>query len=172
MPIEKSASLLISFAFVLSISITYPITGVNAQSESSANFSSKIASDNASAGVTVSATASIAVSNATLTTKDKMLRNAVIGFLISGPNVLKITPTDEPVVQTKITNKINNTTQSVQGMEATNAIIGVEVSKALHSLISSSGKLNQTAILVVETSSKCKPSQVNLILCENTVTLR
>ena len=45
-------------------------------------------------------------------------------------------------------------------LEATNAIIGVEVSKALKTLVMSSDKPNQNEIVTIQTSSTCKPLTV------------
>ncbi len=112
------------------------------------------------------------VSNQSLKTKDGMLRSSVINFLNSGPNVLKTPETAQPDVKSKIVNQINNDTQSVEGSEATNAIIGVEVTKALKSLVSSSDKPNQSSIVTIQTSSTCKPLTVKSISCENTVTIK
>ena len=120
--------------------------------------------------VKVSSSVAVDVSNSTLKIKDGMLRSAVSSFLNSGPNVLKTSVTNQPLVKTKIDNKINNVTQSVQGAEATNAIIGVEVSKALKTLVLSFG--NSTGVVTVDTSSTCKPSASKSISCDNTVTIK
>ena len=143
---------------------------MNAQFPSPANTSSTLTSGGNE--VTVSATASVQVSNATLETKDRLLKNAILDLLTSGPNMLKATPTEQPAVKTKITNQVSNTTQSVEGIEATNAIVGVELTKALKNLVLSTSQPNQTSMVTIITSSTCKPSSVNLISCENTVNLK
>lgn len=122
--------------------------------------------------VSVSATLTIEISNETLKTKDGMLRYSVVGFLNSGPNVLKTSNADEVVVKTKISNRINNDTQNVEGAEATTAIIGVEIGKALKTLVSSSDRPNQTAIVTVQTSSVCKPSTGSTLMCDNVVNIK
>ena len=122
--------------------------------------------------ITVNATLSIQVSNLTLDTKDRMLRSAVIGFVTSGPNVLKTTPTEQPLVRTKITNQVTKAIQSLEGIEATNAIIGVEISKAIKGLISSTNDPNQTKIVNVETSSTCKPEATKSLSCENNIVIK
>jgi hypothetical protein len=121
--------------------------------------------------VTVSSSFSVGLSNQTIKIKDGMLRSAVIGFLTSGPNVLKMSPTDQPVVRTKIVNQISNATQSVQGVEATNAIVGVELSKALKILVGSTTKPNQSVVVTIETSSTCKPLG-SMVTCDNTVNIQ
>ena len=170
MSMQKLSPLWLCLAIVLSIYIWHPPSAVTAQSQSTTGITSKV-SGSGNDEVTVGATANIKVSNATLTAKDKNLRNAIIGFLNSGPNLLKTIPSDQPIVKTKVTNQLSNTTQSVEGIEATGAIIAVEVTKALKSLISSKGP-NQTAFVNVETSSTCKPSSADMISCQNSVTLK
>jgi hypothetical protein len=141
---------------------------VNGQSPTtSANNVSEIGNQ-----ITVNATLSIQVSNSTLDTKDKLLRSAVIGFVTSGPNVLKTTPTEQPIVRTKITNQVTKAIQSLEGIEATNAIIGVEISKAIKSLISSSNDSNQIKIVNVESSSTCKPEATKSLSCVNDIVIK
>ncbi len=153
---------------VLSIYVWQFPVGVYAQTQSS----SKTISDNVNSAVSVSASVTVQVGNQTLKAKDGMLRSSIINFLSSGPNVLKTPETDQPNVKSKIVNQINNVTQNVQGLEATNAIIGVEVSKALKTLVASSDKPNQNEIVTIQTSSTCKPLTVKSISCENTVTIK
>ena len=83
--------------------------------------------------------------------------------------LLKASDADIPVVKTKITNRVNNAVQDVEGIEATKAIIGVEITKALKSKIPSS---NQSVIVTIDTSSTCKPSNIKLISCQNSVTIK
>lgn len=142
-----------------------------AQSQSIQDSSTKTTSSNQNNLVKVSSSFAVEVTNQTLKTKEGMLRNAVIGFLTSGPNVLKLSPTDQTVVKTKIVNQIANATQNVEGIEATNVVIGVEVSKALRTIVSSFKGPNQSSTVAIETYSTCKPS-AKLISCENTVTLK
>ena len=168
---QKSITLCLCLALILSIYFGhFPPLTASAQSQSTSNISSGMESERRNE-VTVRATANVDVSNSTLDTKDKMLRNAVIGFINSGPNVLKKTPTDQPVVKTKIINQIINATQSVEGIEATSAVIAVEITKGLKGLITASSKPNQSAIITLETSSTCKLIGLN-ISCENTVTIK
>jgi hypothetical protein len=157
-------------ALVLSLCMSYFSVSTYGQSQEIANSSSKTTSDNSV--ISVSASVTVQVSNESLKSKEGMLRSSVISFLNSGPNVLKTPESNQPDVKTKIVNQINNDTQSVQGLEATNAIIGVEVSKALRSLVSSSDKPNQNAIVTIQTSSTCKPLAIKSISCENTVTIK
>lgn len=144
---------------------------INAQTKPGGGISSSGITD-ASSVVSVSSSVTVQVSNETLKIKDGMLRSAVGNFLNSGPNVLKTTETDQPQVKSKISNEINNDTQNVQGIEATNAIIGVEVSKALRTAVSNSEKPGQAAIVTIQTSSTCKPFTVKAISCDNTVTIK
>ena len=69
-----------------------------------------------------------------------MLKSAVLDFLNSGPNVLKSSDNTKVIIKTQIMNQISNDTQSVQGVEATNAIMGVEIGKALADIVSSPSK--------------------------------
>lgn len=161
----------ITFALVLSLGMSYYSVNTYGQSQGTQS-SSKTTTDNGNSVVSVSASVTVQVGNESLKTKDGMLRSSVISFLNSGPNVLKTPQTNPPDIKTKIVNQINNDTQSVQGLEATNAIIGVEVSKALKSLVSSSDKPNQNAIVTIQTSSTCKPLAANSISCENAVTIK
>jgi hypothetical protein len=128
-------------------------------------------SSNVTDSVLVEASAVIEVNNSTLQAKEKMLRTAIVNFLTSGPNALKAMPEDQPIVKTKIVNQINNATQSVEGIEATNAIIGVEISKMLRTVLSSSNQQNKNAIVIMQTSSTCSPINVE-ISCENTVIMK
>lgn len=121
--------------------------------------------------VTVSAIVTVPVSNDTIKTKDGMLRTSVIGFLNSGPNALKTSANDQPVVKSKIVNLVNNDTQNVEGPEATNAIVGVEISKALKSIVSE-GNASENMMVTIQSSSSCKPTAVGSISCENTVTMK
>lgn len=161
-----------SFALLLSSALLNLPLGSNAQSQSPAVINSKVTSKGGDVGVTVSVTATVQVSNATLESKDRMLRNAITSFLTSGHNVLKATPTEQPVVKTKVTNQISNTTQSVEGVEATNAVLGVEISKALKTVTSSIVEQNQTSVVTIGTSSTCKPTPYGSISCENSVTIK
>lgn len=162
----KSALLCLFITFLLVSLWQHPIA-VHAQSQSSGASPSTSASGNNGASVTTSVT--VEVKNETLKIKNGILTSALNGFLNSAPDVLMTSDNDQVVVKTKIENQINNNTQNVQGTDATNAIIGVEITKALKSLVSSSGKSNQTAFVTIESSSTCKPSTTNLISCENTI---
>lgn len=168
---NKSVASWASVAFVISIFIYNLPVSTYGQSQSTIG-PSKITSDNGSNVVSVSASVTVQVSNDSLKAKDAMLRSSVVGFLNSGPNVLKTTETTQPIIKSKIANQINNDTQIMQGIEATNAIIGVEISKALKSVVSSSDKPNGSAIVTIQTSSTCKPTSVKSISCDNTVTIK
>lgn len=128
------------------------------------NFSNT--STNSSGVVSVASTVIVSVSNETLKDKVDMLRSAVSTFLNAGVNVLKVSQSEQPTIKTKISNLINKDNQNVEGVEATNAIVGVELNKALRTVISSGG------LITVQTISTCKPSSVDLISCENVVTLK
>ncbi len=164
---QKSDMSCVLFAIVLSTFLLYLIMPVYGQSQSSTTSATK-----AGDSVSVSASVTVQVTNESLKTKDGMLRSSVISFLNSGPNVLKTLATDQPIVKTKIVNQINNVTQSVQGLDATNAIIGIEVSKALKTIVSSTDKSNQEGTVAIQTSSTCKPMNTKAISCDNTVTIK
>lgn len=120
----------------------------------------------------ISATLTLDISNETLKAKTDLLWSSVVGFLSSGPKILKSPATTDPVVKTKITNKINNETQTVEGVEATNAILSVEITKALRTVNSSSFTANRTGIVTIDTTSLCKPSDVKSIACQNNVEIK
>lgn len=127
-------------------------------------------SSSSSSVVSVSATVGVQVSNATMKTKESMLRSSVISFLNSGPNVLKLPGNDQVDVKSMIQNKLNNDTQNVQGVEATNAVVGVEINKALRKVVSSAGDPNQLVLVTIQTTSSCKSAQTTT--CDNTVVIK
>lgn len=162
----------IIFSIIVSNLVSATIADVYGQLKSSTSGQSTTTAGNENSVVSVNAGVKVQVTNSSLKTKDGMLRSAVISFLNSGPNVLKTSATDQPAIQTKITNSINNDTQSVEGIEATNAIIGVEITKALKTVVSGSNKPDQSALVGIETTSTCKPSVGTSIACQATVTIR
>jgi hypothetical protein len=97
-----------------------------------------------------------------------MLRSAVISFLNSGANALKIPEEVATAIKTKIANQISNMTQNVEGSEATNAIVGVEITKALKNLVSS----KSSGTVTVDASSNCKALTDNIFSCDNTVSIK
>lgn len=141
------------------------------QSQPTVAVSNKTGS-NGSGVVSVSTSVVIQVSNETQDIKEKMLKTAVGNFLNSGQNVLKTSDSDLPIVKTKITNQINNAIQNVEGTEATNAIIGVEIGKALETVISPTAPKGHAGVITVMTSSTCKPAAVKSISCDNLVTIK
>ncbi len=164
---QKSTLILIGFAVFLSTSLLYPVKA-NAQLQvPSTNSSSQMTGTGNT--VSVSSTITLQVTNATLKTNQGMLKSAIFDFLNSGPNVLKISDGTKIIVKTKIINQIANVTQSVEGIEATNAIIGVEIGKALTEIVSSP---NKGGIVSVGTSSTCKLAVANSISCDGAVTIK
>ena len=95
------------------------------------------------------------MSNDTYKAKSAMLTSAVTNFLNSGPNVLKTDASSKALVQSKILNQFVNNTQTLEGTEATNAIIGVEINKAMRSVISSLSNSNQTSTVRIDTFTRC-----------------
>jgi hypothetical protein len=167
----KTRLLWISGVFLLSNIICLFPGAIYAQIPSKTAVTSNTASESEGV-VSVTATVSVKVSNGTLENQEKMLRNSVITFISSGANVLKSSPTVAPNVNTKINNNVNNVTQIVQGIEATNAVVAVEISKALKTVISSSTDTNQTGDITIGTTSTCRPIVLKSITCENTVTIK
>lgn len=161
---RKCLLLSVCTALVLTLGVSY--FSVNTYGQSQVSYTSE------NSIVSVSASVTVQVTNESLKAKDGMLRSSVFGFLNSGAGILKTSVSDQPTIKTKISNQVNNATQSVEGAEATNAIIGVEISKALRTVVSSSDKPNQTASVTIETTSKCKPVQIGSILCENSVKIK
>ena len=166
---DKFVIVWFGFAMALSVSICHIQNEVYAQSQP---VSSNNTSSNVTSVVSVSASVVIPVSNETLDIKEKMLRTAVSSFLNSGLNVLKTSDSDLPIVKTKISNQINNAIQNVEGTEATNAIIGVEVGKALKSVISPTAQKTHAGFVTVMTSSTCKPAAGKSISCDNIITIK
>ena len=167
----KSTLVWISVVLIFALSTLHYATIANAQSQSKLKEPLKIKS-NENSSVSVSAIVKVQITNETFKAKDGILKSAVGGLLNSGANILKTPGSVDPVTKSKIVNLINNVTQNVQGTEATNAIIGVEISKALKTANMTSDKPHQTAIVTVESLSNCKPSTANMISCENTVTIK
>lgn len=159
----------ISFSILLSVAISFaiysPLISVYGQIKEPQNSPSSSANV-----VSVSASVGVQVSNATMKAKETMLRSSVISFLNSGPNVLKTSANDQADVKSVIQNKVNNDTQNVQGVEATNAVVGVEISKALRNVVSSTSSPNQTVVVTIQTTSSCKSAQTTT--CDNTVIIK
>lgn len=168
---NKSAILGLGVSLIFSITICHIPGVIFAQTLPAVDNSSKMTSDIGKSVVSVNASVTVQVSNQTLKIREGMLRSSVVSLINSGSNVFKTSDSDQSIIKSKIVNEINNATQSVQGIEATNAIIGVEISKALKSVVSTTGKLNQAAIVTIETLSTCKPLTVKSISCENTITI-
>jgi len=167
---EKEAPLwLVIVSFLLIVSISGSSLSGSGQVMPG---NSKMISGSGNVVVSVNTSLKVPVSNDSLKNTEGMLRSSVVNFLNSGPNVLKSQDSSQPDVKTKIMNSINNDTQDVQGIEATNAIIAVEFGKALRTLVSSSSSPNQTAIVTISTTSTCKPSTTKILYCENTVSIK
>jgi hypothetical protein len=167
---NKSTSFFLSISILGIISI-WTVSVVVAQPFSGSNNIPKPLSANETS-IKVNANVVAQVSNETMKDKEGFLKSAVTSFLNSGPNVLKTLPTEQPTVKTSILNFINNDTQNVEGVEATNAIIGVELGKAIKTIVSTSTKSNQTGTVTVVTSSSCAPSSENVLSCANVVNIR
>ncbi len=168
---KKLGLICLSLGFIVSLLILTLSASVYGQSQLTSD-TSKVFSGNGTNIASVSASVAVQVSNETLKTKETMLRGAVVNFLNSGPNILKTSSDDQPMVKTKITNDVNKATQNVEGIEATNAVINVEISKALRTTVSSPNQQSQPSIVTVQTSSKCTLSNSNLTSCVNTVTIK
>jgi hypothetical protein len=147
------------------------MTIVNAQPQSKPIEPSKISS-NEKNSVSISSSIRVQVTNETLKAKDGVLRSAVGDLVSSGNNILKTPEGKDPITNSKIDNLISNDTQNVQGTDATNAILGIEISKAIKTANATSDKPNRTAVVPVDTLSNCKRSAINRISCENTVTIK
>jgi hypothetical protein len=120
----------------------------------------------------ISATFTLDISNDTLEDNNYVLWSSVVGVLSSGPNVLKTSATTAPVFKTKIVNKINNGTQTIEGVDTTNAVLSIEIIKALKTVNSSSYSANRTGIVSIDTTSLCKPSDAKSIACQNSVEIK
>ena len=121
--------------------------------------------------ISVNASITVDVSNDTYKAKSAMLTSAVTNFLNSGPNVLKTDPSSKALVQSKILNQFVNNTQTLEGTEATNAIIGVEINKAMRSVISSLSNSNQTSTVRIDTFTRCMTLALGTS-CSNTIMIK
>jgi hypothetical protein len=107
----------------------------------------------------------------TINTKGSALTSSIMAFVNLGPDVLKGSNSGLPNVKTKINNEVNNVTQTVEGIKSTEAIMRVEINKALASIISLLSA-NQTHTINIETFSICKPSATRSDSCDNAVTIK
>lgn len=165
-------SMLLWSAIILGLSMfmwQIPLVIVHAQPQATTGLSPIITPIKQSTVISVNSSITAEVTNETLKAKNDILRSAVFNLLNSGPNILKTPGGDQPPIKTKIINRINNDSQNVEGIEASNAIIGVEINKALKSITSALDKSIQDGIVTIETSSICNP--VKSISCVNLVTL-
>ena len=162
----------LSVMLVLSISIWYSTGDNYAYSQSTPGGSSKMILGAENSVVSVSASVTVGITNQTLENKFSMLRNAVFSFLNSGPDILKTSDGDRLIIKTKISDQINNSTQNVEGTDAAYAILGVEINRALQSVLSTSVPSNQSAIVTIDTTSVCKPSPIKTVSCENTIKIK
>ena len=103
----------------------------------------------------------------TINTKGGVLTSSVMAFLNLGPDVLKGADNDLPNVKTKINNEVNNVTQIVMGAKSTNAVMQVEISKALASIVALLGA-DETDIITINAISICK----TYAACDNAVTIK
>jgi len=101
-----------------------------------------------------------------------VLRSTVFSLLNSHTIGLATADCDQSIVKTKITNEINNESQNVEGADATDAIIGVEINKSLKYVVSSLKMPNQTTTVTAETYNACKRIALKSVLCENTIKLK
>ena len=168
---QKLQSVGVCVILALSISVWHFPAISYAQSQNLTNTLSKTTPTEQKISVSVSSSVTLPVTNQTFKTNQGTLRSAVLDLLNAGPDVLKSSDGNQLAMQTKITNQINNDTQVVQGQEATNAIIGVEINKGLTSTISSKNQ-TQGGVITVQTSSTCKPSAGTSVSCQNTVTIK
>lgn len=169
---QKLCSLSICIILVLSLSIWLISAKSHAQLQPTSNSTSINAPTNGNNGVSVSSSVTLHVTNQTFKSNQGTLRSAVLDILNSGPSILKTLDGNQLIIKTKFNNQINNATQIVEGLEATNAIIGVELGKALTSIISSVKNQNQSGIVSVQTSSTCKAAPAISISCENNIVIK
>ena len=94
-----------------------------------------------------------------------------MAFVKLGPDLLKGSDKKLPNVTTKIDNEINNVTQTVKTTKSTNAVLGVEISKALARIVSLLAP-HQTDTITIHTLSICKHSAPRSDNCDNAVTIK
>jgi hypothetical protein len=162
LPVIVALGILISYSFA--------INGIYAQIKPTTTNQTAVPSSGSTAAAS-SVTVTVPVSNQTITTTEGKLRSAVVSSLNAGPNVLKTSENAQANTKSKITNQINNATQIVEGIEATNAIVGVEIGKSLRSVISENSQKTQAPLVTVTTSSSCKPAGTT-VSCENTISIK
>lgn len=155
---------MIIFGALVSILLVFPST-IAAQTSPQNTLIQKMQTNET--GITVTAKIALQISNQTLKTKTDQLRGVIVNFLASAPNILKSQPSEQPIVKTKIVNLINGDTQNLEGVEATNAIVGVEITRALKTAVT-----NQSSLLPIDLSSTCRPTSNGIILCENSLTIK
>lgn len=125
---HRSPLLWASVFSLLSFSVWYSAEVIYAQSQSSTNLSEN-------AVVSVNSSITLQANNETLKMNQAALKSVVLGFLTSGPSILKTLDGNQFIITTKINNQINNTTQIVEGLEARNVIIGVRMPMPLKMLL-------------------------------------
>ena len=130
---------------------------IYAQLKSAGNSSTPVTPGNVKNIASISSTITLNVSNETLKVRESTLKSAVVNLLNSVPNILKTSDSDQAVTKTKITNQRNNSTQNVEGREASNAIVAVEITKALRTIISTTNKPMQTGIVTLTETSASTP---------------
>lgn len=164
---QRKQSIRVGVTSFLSLSVILISVAPHVYSQSTGN----PASINTNNLVSVSSSVTLHVSNQTFKANQGILRTAIIDFLNSGPNIFKAADSNQ-LIKTKLSNQVNNVTQIVEGLEASNAIVGVEITKALTALISSSKNQTQGEIITVQTSSACKQIAANSTSCENNIVLK
>ncbi len=117
----------------------------------------------------VSSSLTVQVSNETII---GVLTPAVFNLIYSGASIFKTSDSDKLIMKTKIDNQINNATQNVEGTDAANAIIGIEIGRAVRSVISPTADKHQTGPITIDTSSICKLMAVKSITCDNSVKIK
>jgi hypothetical protein len=170
--VQKLRLLWIFGILALSISTSYSLEKVHAQLVQTDNSSNTDRIRIEDSMVSLNASIRVEVDNQSLKTKNVMLGSAVVALLSTGQAVLKTPDSSQPIVKTQINNQINNSTQSVEGTEATNAILGIELLKALNTVNSSSYNQNEPGVITVDTSSTCEPSVMDLISCDNSIIMK
>ena len=128
-------------------------------------------SGNDNAIVLVNSNITVPVMFDTINTKGGALTSSIMAFVNLGPDVLMGSDSGLPNIKMKIDNEVDNITQTVRGTKSINAIMGVEITKALASIVSLLAE-NQTDTITIETFSVCKPSVAKSDSCDNAVTIK
>lgn len=128
---------------------------VATQSQFSVDDNTVMTSENKAKMILANSSISLKVRNDTQATDYGRLKDTVISFLNLHSGITMTSDCEDARVKTTISNEINDEIQYLEGSETANAIVGVEITKALKSLVSSDGTI-ETVSVTIKLSSSCE----------------